>query len=174
MVDAGFEPGTSVSEVWCAANKPPHLHWATTSTPSHHILMIFYSVAEPKLIIFGSTFVHNFGSSSRSCHPVIYCHLKLNYNGGTIRNMSPLHPLTKLTLINIYCKNNFGSGSGSQITSAPPAPQHWFFLCGPKLVKIVCFLVNGLTVLWSRSRPEPDFFAGACEKAPAPDCCGLA
>ena len=24
--DAGFEPGTSAPEVWCAANKPPHLH----------------------------------------------------------------------------------------------------------------------------------------------------
>ena len=31
-------------------------------------------------------------------------------------------------------------------------------------------------MLWSRSRPEPDFFAGAGagEKAPAPDCYGVA
>ena len=25
VVDAGFEPGTSAPEVWCAVNKPPHL-----------------------------------------------------------------------------------------------------------------------------------------------------
>ena len=25
VVDAGFEPGTSATEVWCAANEPPHL-----------------------------------------------------------------------------------------------------------------------------------------------------
>ena len=25
MVDAGFEPGTSASEVWHATNEPPHL-----------------------------------------------------------------------------------------------------------------------------------------------------
>ena len=26
-VDAGFEPGTSVPEVWRATNEPPHLHF---------------------------------------------------------------------------------------------------------------------------------------------------
>ena len=25
MGDAGFEPGTSAPEVWCAINEPPHL-----------------------------------------------------------------------------------------------------------------------------------------------------
>ena len=25
MGDAGFEPGTSSAEVWCASNEPPHL-----------------------------------------------------------------------------------------------------------------------------------------------------
>ena len=35
---------------------------------------------------------------------------------------------SKLTLINIYCKDNFGSGSRFQIISASPspAPQHCF------------------------------------------------
>ena len=25
VADAGFEPGTSASEVWCAVNQPPHI-----------------------------------------------------------------------------------------------------------------------------------------------------
>ena len=27
--DAGFKPGTSAPEVWCATNEPPHLHHIT-------------------------------------------------------------------------------------------------------------------------------------------------
>ena len=27
VVDAGFEPGTSATEVWRTTNEPPHLHW---------------------------------------------------------------------------------------------------------------------------------------------------
>ena len=32
VVDAGFEPGTSASEVWCATNEPPHLRMANYIT----------------------------------------------------------------------------------------------------------------------------------------------
>ena len=38
--DAGFEPGTSASEVWRATNEPPHhlpmSHQITTNEPPHH------------------------------------------------------------------------------------------------------------------------------------------
>ena len=48
----------------------------------------YSSVAEPKLFISGSNFVHNFGSgssSSSSESTAIYCHLKLKYRRtGTI------------------------------------------------------------------------------------------
>ena len=91
--------------------------------------LLFGSVAEPKLFIFSS------GSSSSSCH--IYWNLKtvLQYNSSTIRNMSQYRfffilASSKLTAVNIYKKDNFGTNSGSmsQIISAPPAlapaPQH--------------------------------------------------
>ena len=57
------------------------------------------------------------------------------YNS-TIKNMSQftfffILASTKLTAINIYLKDNFSSGSRSQIILAPPtlapARQHWFF-----------------------------------------------
>ena len=31
VVDTGFEPGTSTSEVWCATNEPPHLQYHLSS-----------------------------------------------------------------------------------------------------------------------------------------------
>ena len=35
--DAGFEPGTSAPDVWCATNEPPHLLYLTKGS---HVLPI--------------------------------------------------------------------------------------------------------------------------------------
>ena len=45
-------------------------------------------------------------------------------DSSTIRNILASF---NLTTVNIYLKDNFGSGSSSQLNSAPPAPapQHW-------------------------------------------------
>ena len=63
--------------------------------------------------------------------PYTYCHLKLYYNSSSIRNMLQWRFIfilasSKLTAVNVYSQNNYGSGS--QIISAPlaPARQHWF------------------------------------------------
>ena len=58
--------------------------------------------------------------------PAIYCHLKLLYNSSTIpmevEKSFSFFSSSKLTAVNIYLKNNFGSGSRSQLILTPPAP----------------------------------------------------
>ena len=61
--------------------------------------------------------------------PAIYCHLNLFYNSSILLEVDIgfLHPSILQTDCRKYLlKNNFGSGSRSQIISAPPtpAPQH--------------------------------------------------
>ena len=112
--------------------------------------LVFSSVAEPKLFIFGSgsgsPFVHNFGYGSGSSS----CHFKLHFNNCTRRNMYKLRfffilASSKLTAENIYFRKSVGSGSRSQTISAPPAPvpQHWFFLSFSLMIYL-----GGLTVVF--------------------------
>ena len=43
--DAGFKPGTSVPEVWCATNEPSHLHFFFLTTNLGVVLLIYlYSI----------------------------------------------------------------------------------------------------------------------------------
>ena len=43
--DAGFEPGTSASEVWCTSNEPPHLlNEPPHLLMSHHISFFFFTL----------------------------------------------------------------------------------------------------------------------------------
>ena len=72
-----------------------------------------YSVAEPKLFIFGSgsDFVHNFGSGSSSGSSSRYSHLKLFYNSSTVPIILIEHPPNWLH--KILFKFIFGSGSRS-------------------------------------------------------------
>ena len=82
---------------------------------------------------FSAPFVHNFGSgySSSACHTLPLKTVPY-YNSSTIRNKSQrrfffILASSKLTTVNIYKKDNFGSGS--QIISAQQAPQHCFEDC---------------------------------------------
>ena len=68
--------------------------------------------------------------------PAIYCYLKLYYNSSTTRYVCLnggfffILASFKLTLVNIYLKDNSGSSSRSQLILAPPAPalQHFLFI----------------------------------------------
>ena len=66
--------------------------------------------------------------------------------------------------------------SDSHLDKSHPDPQHRSFLFVIfKAAKLVFLHLLVLwAVLWSRSRPELEFFAGASEKALAPGCCCVA
>ena len=71
----------------------------------------------------------------------------------------------KLTALNIYLKDNFSSGSRSQIILAPPALQHWkkceiFFLYK---IAIKCVITNKNNI-WQYLFLWLKFNANACKK----------
>ena len=115
------------------------------------------SVVEPKIFIFGSgsILVPYFGSG--------YSYSSSSSSGSSSSHILPLKTVLHITVILYQWRNklvflhpsilqtgcskylyikkdNFGSGSRSQITSASPAPQHW---CGVNCQQVSClFLKN--------------------------------
>ena len=98
--------------------------------------------AEPKLFIVGSAAPPLSITSAPAPAPVI-----IYYNSSIIYEIclnEGFSSSSKLTAVNIYWKDNFGSGSRFQIISAPPSPtpQHWY-KCLKKFHKLIKGFENG-------------------------------
>ena len=97
--------------------------WEWTKRISFTISSVLsYMMPKP---LAGSTFT-TISAPAQALGPVIVCHLKLYYNSSTIRNTAQWRFFFFLasSKFKLLLKFYFGSGSRSQIISAP---EHWFW-----------------------------------------------